>query len=487
MKLIRLTTQDPLSMFDATFNDDLIIPVGTKIALQSLSIDTVNSVLVVDANNDTFEFQVSNGYARQFKILHREFDKNNYQTLFREIRDQLNENTGFLQNIPEFDNQRELGLQWRCDTNQENQVEIEYKRGISKSHVNATYKDNWIFGLDADYVTTSNGSFRPSATSTYGSTNEKCCLFKFPIAKGCGFYRNRLLELTDPPVGTIAKDNGVFIGLTTQNVNEIEPIGFDDTMLSYGFHIAIISTTGTPALYQVRDGVRTLVNYVPRAGADGDFFEVIKTFDKIVLNYYEGNNNQANTVAEFPYTANTDLYPFTMFRGPNAKTNFIRTTANPYATIPDAPNTGDLEVGIPPQQAQQPGANFINIPVSVSSFLGYNNPRNPATSFLQVAEALYTAENIFEPKDIADSFIVQALNLKLESYDSLKQQRQNILAVVPKSNKDGEVIYEVNTPLFIDLNNSAPLLLRNLRFRLVKPDFSELAMKGQASMVILLE
>ena len=77
--------------------------------------------------------------------------------------------------------------------------------------------------------------------------------------------------------------------------------------------------------------------------------------------------------------------------------------------------------------------------------------------------------------------------IKLDSYDGLLNQRKNILAVVPKSNEDGSVIFETNTPIFIDLNNKNELLLRNIRCRVVRPDYSNIEMQGIATLVLLVD
>jgi hypothetical protein len=85
-------------------------------------------------------------------------------------------------------------------------------------------------------------------------------------------------------------------------------------------------------------------------------------------------------------------------------------------------------------------------------------------------------------------------NIAIDSYDSyisggqyIESGRKNILAVVPKTNANGEVIYEPNYPTFIDLKNKEELLIRNIKARIVKSDYSPFAMRGLATMTILIE
>ena len=146
-----------------------------------------------------------------------------------------------------------------------------------------------------------------------------------------------------------------------------------------------------------------------------------------------------------------------------------------------------MELFAPPRPQRNPSENVLTLNPSISEFLGFNHPRIPQVGEIIAAEFDFVSESPFEPSEISDAFLIELLNLKCESYDGLKNQRKNILAVIPKSNKDGEIIYETNTPFFIDLNNLNDILLRNIRLRVVKPDYSPLRILGQASIVLLVD
>ena len=79
------------------------------------------------------------------------------------------------------------------------------------------------------------------------------------------------------------------------------------------------------------------------------------------------------------------------------------------------------------------------------------------------------------------------LNLKVDSYDSLKQQRENILAVVPSGDTSGDIDYSPPELFFIDLLNKEPLLVRNIKMRIVNSDYSPLAMEGSGFINILIK
>ncbi len=75
---------------------------------------------------------------------------------------------------------------------------------------------------------------------------------------------------------------------------------------------------------------------------------------------------------------------------------------------------------------------------------------------------------------VSDSYLIELLNLPLDSYDSLTNGRKNILASIPISERiltnTGIIQYEPNTLFFIDLKNDFPLTLRNIRARIVTDD-----------------
>ena len=94
----------------------------------------------------------------------------------------------------------------------------------------------------------------------------------------------------------------------------------------------------------------------------------------------------------------------------------------------------------------------------------------------------------------SDNFIVVSDSIPLDSYDASRPiydtidtnnilsstlenagRRKNILMTIPENNnEDGLVEFETNTPIFIDLNNAEKINPRNLNFRVLKKDFSQI-------------
>jgi hypothetical protein len=53
-------------------------------------------------------------------------------------------------------------------------------------------------------------------------------------------------------------------------------------------------------------------------------------------------------------------------------------------------------------------------------------------------------------------------------------------------NNNGLVQYNSNTPIYIDIRNTAPLLLKNLKLKVLRKDFSNIYTKGNESIITLL-
>jgi len=117
--------------------------------------------------------------------------------------------------------------------------------------------------------------------------------------------------------------------------------------------------------------------------------------------------------------------------------------------------------------------------------LGFNNQRQPQLGFIFQPTVEYLANNAFNTAMVADAFLIEMLNLSLDSYDGLKGQRKNILAVVPATDKDGVVLYEPSNLNLIDLDNKEGINLRNIKARVVNTDYSPFKMKGTATLTIL--
>lgn len=484
MRLLRLTTQDKNALFDATFNEDFIIPKDAKIALQNISIEADTNTITIDGQNNNITYQVSEAVGQtQVALDFGSYSGSNYQDLLRDIENKLNQNTGY-DSIT--GNRRELGLEWRSQVNTKNKVSIEVEQGEF-----GEFSGFWDYDDDeVQRVTTAGGLWSRKEGQPASSNFEASMTYPYFIARGNGYTRGKIYTLENP-LGTPENQNGFIIGLST---TPLEPENVNLSSIKYGLFCAIFSG-GFRAYKVIENGViggasPVTVGYLGDGDAGNDFVEVTINNGTVQINCYQGGSPLATEIASFTYTAGQTLYPVNVFLGrrQDARMSNVRLTDSPYNDFSkNAGNTIENDVGLPPQPDTRNNEQFLNFgSIEVANYLGYKNQRQPQSGFINVNNAIYLADNQFNDKVVADAFLIEMLNIPLDSYDSFVKQRKNILAVVPESDKEGVVIYEPSTPFFIDVKNQNDLLLRNIRARVVAPDYTPFAMRGLATMTLLI-
>ena len=70
MKLIRLTTETNDGRFDNDYNDEIILKPNSKIALQSVAVESDITELIIDGSNEAVEFEIKSGDTRTINLTH---------------------------------------------------------------------------------------------------------------------------------------------------------------------------------------------------------------------------------------------------------------------------------------------------------------------------------------------------------------------------------------------------------------------------------
>ena len=87
-----------------------------------------------------------------------------------------------------------------------------------------------------------------------------------------------------------------------------------------------------------------------------------------------------------------------------------------------------------------------------------------------------------------ENYVVELLNLEVESFDSTRQKRMNILATIPAENTTTGILnYDVNERVCVSLSNTFDLQLRNLRVRVLDKNLEPIITENNAIMTILIE
>ena len=70
-----------------------------------------------------------------------------------------------------------------------------------------------------------------------------------------------------------------------------------------------------------------------------------------------------------------------------------------------------------------------------------------------------------------------------------KQKRRFLLALInnQKNKAERDVLYQINPPIYVDLNNKTDLLLKNLRMRVLNTNEEEVSIASVSNAVLLIK
>jgi len=120
-------------------------------------------------------------------------------------------------------------------------------------------------------------------------------------------------------------------------------------------------------------------------------------------------------------------------------------------------------------------------------YLGYTEQNLTLTASPPQVDPMFVALEGFQPVQDSDIYLVELLNIPLNSYDGFSAGRKNILSVIPVNErnvgqKDNVLQYEANNLNFITLKNDYEFSLRNIRARIVDGKFNPIITEGLSSL-----
>lgn len=483
MKLIRLTTQDQKCYFDNSFDEDIIVEPNSKIALQSLTTQMATDELVIDAQNSLIQYS-ANGNAlnaeKDIHMAHGTYDKSNINTLFDSLT------TSFNKSMEQTESQ--IGRQWRIGTIN-NKVTFQMKTGeilnpsVSTKNIelekvqSQTVNGNTFFSRNGGVDTTNDAFMYMNATNCKGASSLRAQLYNNPVAP--------------------ATDGGFILGYMTTPPNTNTTI-IDPTKILYG--IRFIDMVQPYA--KIDNGAQTATAIMPFLSANpvanlrNDNI-VIETFNgAIVGKVYNFNNPNGQELFNVQYDHTTELFPVLVFVSSFTQVWNIQFSSDPFYnssnTLNDTVVDYDNITAVPIIRPLVRTNYFLYIvDIDIAQILGFPNNRLPLTGFVQPdlgGSLSFDASKMLSLRDISDAYIIELQNIKIDSYDSIKQQRMNILHVIPQFDIVKErLIYSTQYPLFLSLNNPFTLNLRQVKARLLKEDLSEVSTIGYSQMTILID
>ena len=431
----------------------------------------------------------------------------------------------------------EIGKQAQVTKQKGGKVQISLNSAISANYINninanipstptltgGTVGDKTIIipGLAGSTPSMAANSATAQGNSSYAASTYQT----YPIAKGCGVHRARLKTLAN--TGATADRGGASISLhrnnNPSNFISKRATGMVVTDIDYGIKASAAFNAGTSAQEGIYTYILNGVEVQPNppvpitevvgavdARKDVLSLEVVgSTIRGVVYKSDPADPTNPPLVTVLftqPYNNVDDLYASYSLHGAGvqgggaygARLDTLRFTPDPYRSAANTLDTPVLDetdtvltASTPTRQSSVQTNHSIQFEGNeLHQFLGFAHTRQPLTGFTLGNRSIqFVGENSFKSAIINDCFMVEMLNLTLESYDFHESQRKrkNLLAVLPFDNTNNKCIFQPNTLAFLELSNKDKYMTSEVKLRIVRADYSAVTLTGLSSVVIYLD
>lgn len=495
MKLIRLTTENENALFDNIFNEDIIIKPNSRICLQVLTTQLNKDVLVINNQNNEIQFTldgVTPGDPDYYKICLENgvYDSSNMEVLLTDFTDKLNlAMTG--------NTSATLGKQWLVAL-KGNRLEIQCKRGEV-----LTFNQ---FGIFTKYLISQNISLNELSGQNWVDreggtvmTNDSYFTSKQPTNKGASALRCQLRNDGSANTGFILGYTSETMATTTNGIQYTD-LAYAIEYVGQGLEYKVYVNGA-----QVPNG-NLLAHPVAYIEGPADYqndslsIEIANGIYSFYIDKISGTEYEHILIYTTGDTINTpNLFACGVFVGDTGIWNFENTT-DPYYLLNDKPiryKRSPLlpKYGVPIPTEPTPSQTYFRIVnTQLAIALGFTSDENlklvnsPTIYYTLLDDISYLANTAFFLKLNIDSYIVELLNLKINSMDGLSNQHKNFLAVIPNQGTVVErVTYIAPILIWIDLNNKEQINLRQLKARIIREDLTPIVCYGSSQLVLLIE
>jgi hypothetical protein len=498
MRLIRLVGDNEKGFIDNSFETDIEIKKGQQIALQSASFNENIAVLDLDAANNTLVYDLGTATAENeltIELTIGEYDKDNKETLFNEIRDLLCSALNY-DVISTSGSKARFGTSFDCSL-------IGDRVTIRSSQSNFVLNNSRFTSGQAEFVNIVYSSpllSKSSATNTVNDDAKYASNIPWASQGGVMVHRAQIVNYVD--TGTGLEDNGVTLGLS-----KVAPDTWKNKSQMTADEKTYYIRSNRPAdnyKTKIDGGTEQDSGVAPDTIAgntdDNDYIEWVINEGKLQGYLYRSAQASADLLVEVDYVQGTPLYPFIIFHGgdSNIAVKNGRHTIDPFITsnVPLVEDDEDavLHANPPPSQSPRiPYTQRLTLSESLANFFGFTNTFNTTDSSItsvsgnRFIQGIFAGNNLFVATLTNTSYMIELRNLKIESYNADTGTRQNIIAVVPKSTGllNGVVEYEPNNLYFIDIAESG--LFRNFKARILRIDGSQILLNGLSILTLLIK
>jgi len=512
--LIRLHTEDKNVNFDCVFNEGIPVLPNAQIAMHSLQMERLDKSLEITGANDTVQFRVTAGVTLQTSLPHGTFNKDTANRKLTEITDRMNfelrsNAAGGARNT------KQTGTQIRAFVGGGKKINVLMK------HAGAIQPDSTKEFLKNVALTAgANQTLKSTSTTTRATAvNAVYMAYTEPIGTGCSYATVRVKTLGD--AGGV--NSGFYMGIT-ENIDKIKTGQFTLQDFECAFKVQnstanIVKFNSNPASGAGPDANFVDSTIAPQGPLDGSANATRYGFQfqnhdgnvSFRMNEYSNVGGGTGTVRHIgedelavirdsnaPFLQKSYYVVIGIFGiNTDCVLDQMRMTPDPFVETPTvhgvrpvAPLEDGFDAVPYPQSRPTASVYSLTFASSVADYFGYVNSTSNLGG-LTTSEGIFIADLLFENSVTSDNYIVQLLNIPVNSYDSIKEGRENILSIVPFSelhidDVTGLVQYEPNERLFLSIKNEYPIDLRRIRARVVGLDFQPIDQDGIASLNIII-
>ena len=515
MKIVRLIEDggNATAYFDNTFNDEINLKPFSEVALASVAINTNPTVIQITEKNDSiYEDTIGD-----IPVTRGTYSLDNFDDLMFSIETSMNDTMGTKSNIAgkaaAHNPWPEVGRQWACSEDKD-KTGFAKDGKVSIGFRCANYEGAEAEAWNAKQVEVGTATGIDQTVKRNGGTAgdfDASLTSNTTLTWGVGRFYVRV-ETID---AVIEEDRGVFIGLTRINHAKL---GTHPTIEECVFGIHATNPTSAYMLNQgaefYEDGNQGETGATVTAGDiigferyGGSFHAVQYAFNTTTPTRIVMTAVDEAVESAVPWSADTDagspLFPVILMlgEGTNAVIDQVQISPNAFDLFTEKTYTPIIKTngkwGL--QNNDEAQMSYLDFQDgnsmssrNISSFLGYTHSRQPQESAPDNGLSTMDAETfswnaglLFAPSLQGQGYYVELMTGTCEGYDGMTHQRKNVLAVIPESDSDSKLLFQPAFPTFLEMNNSHPLVLRNIRARLLQADGSQLQVSGFNSMTLL--
>ena len=489
MKLIRLTTTTQDGKFDNTFNDEIILEPNSKIALQSVALQTDINDLLIDGDNDEVSFEITAGKTRTIELDHGDYNESNNTAFLNQLQLKLNQGLVYTdaQSTPKFKD--EIGVQLAVGVNTKGKCKVSVancKYTYTAADIGLSFKETRASVIN--FTATNPMKIASITTSGVGRQDDKHSLASvFPFTTGCGVFRVKLSAWNDDGSGSESDTSGFDFGLC-----DTTPDTWGNPFITKKTYAIKAYQPGDNYFFKTGNNTGTYTDSTvtpdTKSGNNADVLEISIQGDQIVGQAFRQGQTKADPLFSVPYEVDASgvpvpLYGYISFHGTKANIELVDMKFNsdafkqPFTISHDHhKDHSALGLGARPLAPRNGVAtrtlDFKSI--EIANFCGFNN-----LLYSQTGTAVtFIADTLFKAHIENDCFLILLDNLPLDSYDGFKKGRKSILASVPNPQNHDRVVYEPNNLNYIELNNANTISLRNIRATILYQDYTPVETKG---------